>query len=84
MVTLKSCTDMRQISAANSRRYLILLVPFWKMMRFETNGLRFLVRNRAAFSLACVLPQKQCGMLTRHNYSKQARSQDLEKGGGYF
>ena len=65
MVTFKSCTDTRQISAApNSRHYLILLVPFWKMMSFETNGLRFLVRNRAAFSLVFVLPQKQFGMLT--------------------
>ena len=72
MVTFKSCTDTRQISAANSRRYLILLVQFWKMMSFETKELRFLARIRAAFSLASVLPQKQCGMLTRHNYSKTA------------
>ena len=62
MVTLNSCTDTRQISAApNSRRYLILLGPFWKMMSFETIGLRFLVRNRAAFCLIGVLPQMQCG-----------------------
>ena len=65
MVTFNSCTDMRQISAApNSRRYLILLVPLWKMMSFETNRLRFLVRNRAAFCLFRILPQMQCGMLT--------------------
>ena len=65
MVTLNSCSDSRQISAApKSRRYLILLVPFWKMMSFETNGLRFLVRNRAAFCLIRILPQMQCGMLT--------------------
>ena len=56
MVTFKSCTDTRQISAANSRRYLILLVPVWKMMSFETKGLCLLVRNRAAFTLASVLP----------------------------
>ena len=70
VVTFKSSTDTHQISAENSRRYLILLVPFWKMISFETNGLRFLVRNGAAFSLACVLPQKQRGMLTRHYYSR--------------
>ena len=74
MVTFKSCTDTRQISDANSRWYLILLVPSWKIMSFGTKGLRFLVRNRAAFSLASVLPQKQCVMLTRHNYSKTAWS----------
>ena len=74
MVTLNSCTDTRQISAAlNSRRYLILLVSFWKMMTFETNGLRFLMRNRAAFCLICILPQMQCGMLTRHYHSTTAR-----------
>ena len=58
MVTFNSCTDTRQISAApNSRRYLIVLVPFWKIMSFETIGLRFLVRNRAAFCLIRILPQ---------------------------
>ena len=62
MVTFNSCTDTRQISAApNSCQYLILLDPFWKMMSFETIGLRFLVRNRAAFCLVSVLPQMQCG-----------------------
>ena len=56
MVAYNSCTDMRQISAApNSRRYLILLVSLWKMMSFETNGLRFLVRNCAAFYLIRIL-----------------------------
>ena len=74
MVTVNSCADMRQISAApNSRRYLILLVPLWKMMSFETNGLRFLVQNRAAFCLIRILPQMQCSMLTRHYYSTTAR-----------
>ena len=74
MVTLNSCTDLRQISAApNSRRYPILLVSFWKMMTFETNGLRFLMRNRAAFCLIRILPQMQCGMLTRHYHSTTAR-----------
>ena len=48
---------------ANSRRYLILLVQFWKMMTFETNGLCFLLQNRAAFCLICILLQMQCGML---------------------
>ena len=73
MVTFNSCTDMRQISAApNSRRYLILLVSFWKMISFETNGFRFLVRNRAAFCLIRILPQMQCGMLTRHYHSTAA------------
>ena len=62
MVTFNSCTDTSQISAApNSRRYLILLVPFWKMMSFETIRMRFLVRNRAAFCLIRVLPQMQYG-----------------------
>ena len=57
MVTFNSCTDTRQISVApNSCRYQILLVSFWKMMRFETCGLRFLVRNRAAFCLIRILP----------------------------
>ena len=33
MVTFNSCTDTCQVSSfPNSRRYLILLVPFWKMM----------------------------------------------------
>ena len=74
MMTLNSCTDTRQISVApNSRRYLILLVLFWKMMTFETNGLRFLMRNRAASCLIRILPQMQCGMLTRHYYSTTAR-----------
>ena len=74
MVTFNSCTDMRQISAApNSRRYLILLVPSRKMMSFETNGLRFLVRDCAAFSLIRILPQMQCDMLTRHYCSTTAR-----------
>ena len=36
MMIFNSCTDTRQISAAlNSRRYLIVLVPFWTMMGFE-------------------------------------------------
>ena len=75
MVTLNSCTDTRQISAApNFRRYLILLVSFRKMMTFETIGLRFLMRNRAAFCLIRILPQMQCGMLTRHHHSTTARS----------
>ena len=74
LVTLNSCTDTHQISAApNSRRYLILLVSFWKMMTFETNGLRFLMRNRAAFCLIRILPQMQCRMLTRHYHSTTAR-----------
>ena len=74
MVIFNSCTDTHQISAApNSRRYLILLVSFWKMMSFETNGLRFLVRNCAAFCLIRILPQMQCGMLTRHYHSTTAR-----------
>ena len=74
MVAFNLRTDMRQISAApNSRRYLILLFPLWKMMSFETNGLRFLVRNRAAFCVIRILPQMQCGMLTRHYYSTTAR-----------
>ena len=35
-MTFNSCTDTRQISAApNSRRYLIVLVPFWKMMSLK-------------------------------------------------
>ena len=58
MVTFNLCTDTRQISTApNSCRYLILLVSFWKMMSFETNELNFLVRNRPAFCLICILPQ---------------------------
>ena len=74
MVTFNSCTDTRQISAVpNSRRYLILVVPIWKMMSFETNGLRFLVRNCAAFCLICIFPQIQSGMLTRHYHSTAAR-----------
>ena len=74
MVTFNSCAETRQISAApNSRRYLILLVPFWKMMSFETKELHFLVRNRAAFCLIRILPQMQCGMLTIHYHSTTAR-----------
>ena len=74
MVTFNSCTDTRQIWAApNSRRFLILLVLFWKMMNFEVNGLRFLVGSRAAFCLVRVLPQMQCGMLTGHYHSSTAR-----------
>ena len=42
-------------------------------MSFETNGLRFLVRNRADFCLVCILPQKQRGVLTRHHHSTTAR-----------
>ena len=74
-VTFNSCTDMRQISAVlNSRRYLILLVPLWKMMCFETNGLRFLVQNDAAFCLIRILLQMRCGVLTtRHYHSTTAR-----------
>ena len=60
MVSFISCTDTRQISAApNSRRYLIFLVSFCKMMSFETNGLRSLVRNRATFCLLHILSQMQ-------------------------
>ena len=74
MVTFNSCADTRQIwAAANSRQYLILLVPFWKMMSFETHRLRFLVRNRAAFCLIRILLQMQCGMLTRRYHSTTAR-----------
>ena len=74
VVTFNSCHDKRQILAASSsHRYLILLVPFRKMMSFETNGLRFLVRSRAAFCLVRVLPQMQCGMLTRHYHFMTAR-----------
>ena len=74
MVIFNSCTETRQILAApNSRRYLILLVPFWKMMSFEINGLRFLVQNRAAFCLIRIFPQMQCGMLTIHYHSTTAR-----------
>ena len=73
MVTFNSCTDTRQISTApNSRRYLIRrVVPFWKMMSFETIRFRFLVQNRSAFCLVRVLPQKQCGMQTRHIILRQ-------------
>ena len=39
----------------------------------KQNGLRFLVQNRAAFCLVRVVPQKQCGLLMRHYYSKTAR-----------
>ena len=42
-------------------------------MSFETNGLRFSARNRAAFRLVLVLPQKQCGMLTRRYHSTTER-----------
>ena len=50
MVTFCSCTDTRQISAApNSRRYVILLVPYWKMISFERNELRFFVRKPRCF-----------------------------------
>ena len=74
MVTFISCTDRPQISAAPiSCRYLILLLPFWKMMSFETNRLRFSVRNCAAFCFVRVLPQKQCDKLTRHYHSTTAR-----------
>ena len=74
MVTFNSCTDTRQISAApNSHRYLIPVVSFWKKISFETNGLRFLEQNRAAFCLIRILPQMQCGMLTRHYHSTTAR-----------
>ena len=74
MVTFNSCTETRQILAApNSRGYLILLVPFWKMMSFEINELRCLVQHRAAFCLICILPQMQCGMLTIHYHSTTAR-----------
>ena len=74
MVSFISYTDTRQISAApNSRRNLIFLVSFCKMMSFETNGLRFLVRNRAAFCLLHILPQMQCGMVTIHYHSTTAR-----------
>ena len=74
MVTFNSCSDTRQILAApNSRRYLILLVPLWKTMSFETNRLRFLMRNRAAFCLIRILPQMQRGMLTRHYHSTTSR-----------
>ena len=75
MVKFNSCADTRQISAAaNSSRYVILLVPFWKILSFETHGLRFLVRNRAAFCLIRIFFQMQCGMLTRHYHSTTARS----------
>ena len=77
MVTFNSCTDTPQISAApNSRRYLIMLLPFWKMMSFDCDfgANAILVRNRAAFCLARNLPQKQCGMLTRYYHSKTARN----------
>ena len=41
-VTFNSWTDSHQISAApNSQQYLILLVPFWKMMSFETKWIAF-------------------------------------------
>ena len=74
MVTFISCADRPQISPAPiSCPYLILLLPFWKMMSFETNGLRFLARNCAAFCFVCVLPQKQCDKLTRHYHSTTAR-----------
>ena len=42
-------------------------------MRFETNGLRFLVQNLTALCLIRDLLQKQCGMLTKHYHSKTAR-----------
>ena len=74
MMTFNSCTDTRQISSApNFCRNLILLVSFWKKISFETNGLRFLVRNCATFCLICILPQMQCGMLMRHYHSTTAR-----------
>ena len=74
MVTFNSCIDTHQISTSpNSHRYLILLVPFWKMMSFKTNKSRFLVQIRAAFCLVCVLAQKQCDKMTRHYHSTTAR-----------
>ena len=73
-MTFYSCTDTHQISAApNSCRYVILLVPYWKMMSFERNGKRFLVRNCAAFCYIRILSQTQCSMLTRHYHSTTAR-----------
>ena len=74
MVAFNSCTDTSQISAApNSRQYLIQLVPFRKMMSFQTNGMHFLVQNRAASCLIRVLLQMQCSMLTRHYHSTTER-----------
>ena len=72
MVIFNSCTDTPQISATpDSRWYLIVLVPFWKTMSFEQMDCVFWYR--AAFRLVRVLPQKQCGMLTRHYHSTVAR-----------
>ena len=42
MMTFNLWTATRQISAAqNPHEYLILLVPFWKMMSFETKWISF-------------------------------------------
>ena len=43
-------------------------------MSFETKLIAFFgPKSRAAFCLVYVLPQKQCGMLSRHRRSKTAR-----------
>ena len=53
MVTFNLFTDTRQIWAApNCCRYLILLVPFWKMMSFKTKWIAFF-----GAKLRCFLPQ---------------------------
>ena len=73
-MTFSVWTGTRQISAApNSRRYQILLVPFWKMMSFETKWIAFFFQIYAAFYLVHVLLQKQCCMLMRHYHFKAAR-----------
>ena len=70
LVTFNSWTDTCQISAAPNFWYLILLVPFWKMISFETKWVAFLKQICTAFCFLCILLQKQCGMLTRHYYLK--------------
>ena len=63
--------DIYFVAAPNSDRYLILFVPFWKMMRFETNWVAVFVAN-----LHCFLPRWRSpakAMLTRHYHCKTAR-----------
>ena len=74
MVTFNSWTDTLQISAApNFYHYLILLVPFWKIMSFETKWIAFFGAKSRCYLPRSRSPQKQCVMLTRYSHSKIPR-----------
>ena len=85
MVTSNSWSDTRQISAApNSHQYLILLVPFRKMVSFETKWIAFFGAKLHCF-LACLHSSaKAMGYADKTLLCKDTTIQATQRGSNIF